>query len=110
MNLRLGASLIGLALLAASCAPASAATFPTVTPILTPQPIPPPTVSPEPLSRHMLYVVVCRHAAALPWYSPTQEEDFGWHDTLVCSFYSLLPVLAKYLGFLPLHRHRSPVP
>lgn len=64
MNLRLGASLIGLALLAAlvlstveGCAPVSAAVLPTATPIATPEPIRPPTASPVPLSRHAIYVV-----------------------------------------------------
>ncbi len=57
MNRRLGASLIGLALHAASCAPALTATLPTVTP----EPILPPTASPEPLSQHAIYVVDSRN-------------------------------------------------
>ncbi len=49
--------LVAVTLLAASCASASAATLPTVTLIATPEPIRPPTATPEPLSHHAIYVV-----------------------------------------------------
>lgn len=57
----LWASLIGLALLATSCAPASEANLSAATPIATLEPIRPLTATPEPLSRHAIYVVDSRN-------------------------------------------------